>query len=854
MDREQQLAQLREYEQSVSPQLANAQSYATKSFLNTLNSLIATGLEAQDDGTDAYKEELKVIKDAIRAFSTVLPFVFKTVCQNEAESQLWEIAQSLWTITETQLMHHSNTGVCISALKCMQVIVILFSKSNQKDISINMLRAGHRLLDLQTLEKKGQDALNLVISLLESDRESILTATINCLVVIVKKRQQYLKTVIGLFTHWKKSKSTDCSPVMLRNVEKTLKLAFVALIRTEALSAHRSEMISAFGSIGGNVAMFHSRRSEESRRMKRAQQQQHENEREKRVRTEYVPTIPSGPPSLLANYDITQIPLDKVVSLCMTVLQMVPLEVMAERVAMLPSEGVTLAVTRNGFVRSTTPPYPPPPDQPRRLQHPRIQREQEIIKQEKLEDRTSMDRDSDDEMEYTPVPSVPEHIKEEIESERKEQKPKTEVLASAEERASQALKMQPYELTSSNTMTDADKRLLLKMSIERILEAGAAFEANLYAHDGSTRKAITDGNTTAAVTAPSRRVWHLLVAKLMTCGVDHAELPQNDEININKDETKSFTTTDDTDSTFELKTLLLDFIVRDLAARLDLALEWLHAEYLLDKRNARQNMAYTPSYFRWLHALLEKGIPTLDAKDRILTKLLLDAPELDDRVIELVRHNLENVPERFVSCVSTLRSLVTNRPPIRFSALQVLLDLCTNPNDKMRRTSIVAVKKWNTNQNDINDRVESFAVEALHTLSNDSVMTDETGWTEKDVVRHAELYFVLCTKKPSLLKQLFLLYVEASEQVQEHIRSHMMNMIKSIGMRSQDLVRLIKEFPAGSESLVIRILSILCESKSPTREIVAAVKAIVPLAEERSIDMSSITPILSGQSLSQETS
>ncbi|OBZ90139.1 hypothetical protein A0J61_01821 [Choanephora cucurbitarum] len=253
------------------------------------------------------------------------------------------------------------------------------------------------------------------------------------------------------------------------------------------------------------------------------------------------------------------------------------------------------------------------------------------------------------------------------------------------------------------------------------------------------------------------------------------------------------------------------------------------------------------------------GIPTLDAKDRILTKLLLDAPELDDKVIEMVRQNLESVPERFVSCVSTLRSLVTNRPPIRFCALQVLLDLCINPNDKMRRTSIVAVKKWNSNQNDINDRVESFAVEALHILSQpkDIVMTEEeeeeTGWTEKDVVRHAELYFVLCTKKPSLLKQLFLLYVEASEQVKEHIRSHMINMIKSIGMRSQDLVRLIKEFPSGSESLVIRILSILCESKSPTREIIAAVKAIAPLAEERSIDMSSISPILSGQSLSQGT-
>ena len=103
-------------------------------------------------------------------------------------------------------------------------------------------------------------------------------------------------------------------------------------------------------------------------------------------------------------------------------------------------------------------------------------------------------------------------------------------------------------------------------------------------------------------------------------------------------------------------------------------------------------------------------------------------------------------------------------------ALQVLLDLCTHENDKMRRTSIVAVKKWNTNQAEINQRVEAFSIEALNVLIQEKptitattttddtadvdMTTDEnTAWTEKDIVRHAELYFVLCTKRPSLLKE-----------------------------------------------------------------------------------------------------
>jgi hypothetical protein len=79
MEREQQLVQLREFDEEVQSQPENAQSYATKGFLETLSQLVEFGLEQEDDGTDNYKEELKVIKDSIRAFSTILPTLYRTV-------------------------------------------------------------------------------------------------------------------------------------------------------------------------------------------------------------------------------------------------------------------------------------------------------------------------------------------------------------------------------------------------------------------------------------------------------------------------------------------------------------------------------------------------------------------------------------------------------------------------------------------------------------------------------------------------------------------------------------------------------------------------------------------------------
>ncbi|KAG1233507.1 hypothetical protein G6F68_003521 [Rhizopus microsporus] len=766
---DQSVSRLHEFDQEVLPHPENAASYATRGFLETLIDTIDARLSKEDDGSDTYKEELRILKSAIRAFTIILPFLFKTVCQNEAESKLWELTFTFIQTVRFKLLHHVNTGVKIHAIKCLQVIVLLLSKSSQKDLSLGLIRPNHRILNTQVLEKEGQAILEDMLTQLNSTTESVLTATINCLVVTVKRRHQFLKVVMPRLTAWRKTRDQNDSPVLLRNVEKVIKLAFIALIRTESLAAYRNDLMQGFASVGGNLAMFQNNRRDESRRQKR--QVHHEEERriEKKAKLEpYTPMIPpANAPNILANYDITQIPVSAIVNLCMTVLQTVPLEVMTERVAMLPREGVTLAVTRPGFVRSTTPPYPPPPDQPETIHHPRIKREE--VKEE---------IDSDEEM--VDVPPLPQSVK--IEPIKEEKKPKVEVLASAEERASQALKMQPYELVTSkvDTFNDTEKRELLKMTFERMLKAEHAFKSNL-----------TN----------------------------------------------------------------------------ELAIAWFKEEYSIEEQD----------YFTWLHQLLEKTIPTLDAKDRTLTKFLLDAPALDARCVELVKENLHQVPERFVTSISTLRSLVMNKPAVRYDALQVLLDLCVHPNDKMRRTSIVAVKKWNMmdEQEDIDARVETYSIEALQTLKSlskekiEAMEVDETNnaaeeddeaanapekeeeeekanTIEKEVVRHAELYFVLCTKKPSLLKELFSVYIESSEDVQSCIRLHIVNMVKSIGMKSPDLISILRECPEGSGTLVTRILAILCESKPPTRDIISTLEQ---LSTDQSVDMEQLEPILSGHSL-----
>lgn len=105
-----------------------------------------------------------------------------------------------------------------------------------------------------------------------------------------------------------------------------------------------------------------------------------------------------------------------------------------------------------------------------------------------------------------------------------------------------------------------------------------------------------------------------------------------------------------------------------------------------------------------------------------------------------------------------------------------------------------------------------------------------------------------------------------------------MNMIKSIGMKSLDLNKLVREFPRGGETLCIQILSILCESSKflcvaeffyflrynltffpfcmtepPTREIISIVQTISALAKTRSINVTNLATILAGHSLNHST-
>jgi hypothetical protein len=76
------LRSLEDFESEVGPNPTNAQVFATNDFLDVLSNLIKEAdaqTKANTDHDDSYESEIEILKSALRAFATVVPFVFSSV-------------------------------------------------------------------------------------------------------------------------------------------------------------------------------------------------------------------------------------------------------------------------------------------------------------------------------------------------------------------------------------------------------------------------------------------------------------------------------------------------------------------------------------------------------------------------------------------------------------------------------------------------------------------------------------------------------------------------------------------------------------------------------------------------------
>ncbi|XP_069500751.1 symplekin isoform X2 [Ambystoma mexicanum] len=298
-----------------------------------------------------------------------------------------------------------------------------------------------------------------------------------------------------------------------------------------------------------------------------------------------------------------------------------------------------------------------------------------------------------------------------------------------------------------------------------------------------------------------------------------------------------------------LKVKVLAFILEDIRSRLDLAFSWLFQEYnnYLNNYPEGNSADYEQCLIGLLSGLQQKP----DQKDGMFTKVVLEAPLITEKALEVIRKYCEDESRSYLG-MSTLRDLIFKRPSRQFQYLHVLLDLSSHEKDKVRQQAILFIKRMYEKEQ-LRDYVEKFALNYLQLLVHpippsvlfgaDKDTEVAAPWTEETVRQCLYLYLALLPQNHKLIHELAAVYTEAIADIKRTVLRVIEHPIRGMGMNSPELLLLVENCPKGAETLVTRCLHILTDRVPPSPELV---KRVRDLYQKRLPDVRFLIPVLNG--------
>ncbi|KAG0347436.1 hypothetical protein BG004_007732 [Podila humilis] len=178
-----------------------------------------------------------------------------------------------------------------------------------------------------------------------------------------------------------------------------------------------------------------------------------------------------------------------------------------------------------------------------------------------------------------------------------------------------------------------------------------------------------------------------------------------------------------------MKDMMINYVCSDFKQRRELAQIWLHEEWYYDGICQRRSDVHREPQYLWcLYKILDgitSGTNQLDAKDKGLTRFLLEVPELPEGAVDIIQKYCDD-PSRAQIGMSCLRDVVNLRPPSRDHALDTVLRYTTHEERLQRNLAIVTAKKWYMEHPSVGPRVESYALAQLDFLK-DIIVPERNG-------------------------------------------------------------------------------------------------------------------------------
>ncbi|PPQ68582.1 hypothetical protein CVT25_005425 [Psilocybe cyanescens] len=849
-----------------------------------------------------------IVKVVIQCLATVYPLVFRHLCTNRSNPAPWNtLSSSKSHIIDLAFNTNVNAGVKLSAIKFVQRVILVQVRGisdprlqNKNDPNISFCPVDHPFIPVGKLEAEGQKLLETLATILFSSQDvDLLSALLNSWANLVKQRPATLPLVVTALRSWTPAALTGLSASSVKSIEKAVRILLIHISRLPNSGQFAPQINEALNQQGIRLdkaaAEEKKRKALAAESRKRPSSNANEPLDNKRIKLESeVPNTTSA--AFLSAFDFTSLPAPLITNLIVANLEaFTEPQLIATVNAYRQSRGLTITRLRpvildNALLSSPNITVPSKSTAGHegnvpmvrkiataveKSQTPPAELSEPVVKDEPV-DPLQMDID-EDELEYEP-----EKLNEALSGAPEVGNAFTDTGAAL---AITDLHLVDFKLPSPRELTDYDRAKLVNTSISRIWDG--AEELNEMSEGISPESIQAGGNS------PSE-MWMLLLVRMIT---RVAEPPSDlDDDAVMGDTSTSLVEQDFYVRQDQLRQTLCDYIMADFPARVRLATTWMNEEWYNDQIRSMKNRNWRPNYEVWLNQIVVSYQTMLDGKDKTFARFLLDLPLVPTDVLDLLRDLCidSSSPDRMQVGFTTLRGLVNQRPSLRMEALNVLLELTTHPEKRIRGAAINTVKLWVPNSQPMEGMVREFALQMLRKLQLRSPEVREQ--SQKDVImngsdpnedeadnvapemeqlreevhdgqllvedlvhtpylperielpaqkahvlQHVELLFALSVKVPEFLDKIFAAYVNMDQTVQEAIQDLITALIRSLGSSHGKLLTLMRQFPVGAESLALRIMTIFTEHGRPSSQLVALVKALI---NERDLDVRFLIPII----------
>ncbi|KAF9072274.1 Symplekin tight junction protein C terminal-domain-containing protein [Rhodocollybia butyracea] len=723
-----------------------------------------------------------IVKVVIQCLATVYPLLFRSLCSNRNNPAIWTVLSNCKNkILGFVGMPGVNAGVRISALKFMQRVILVQVPQgisdprlqNKNDPNLSFCPANHPFISVSQLEAEGQSLLKKVIEILYSSQSvDLLSALLNSWATLVKMRPNMIPLVVTALKSWTPAALIGLPASAVRSAEKAVRILLTHISRistanqfipqiNEALSTQASRMESAASeekkrraAIAAGVTPEPKKRPPTAEGLDRPDI--------KRVKLEEPEPYPHPHPqqpnpsvSLLASFDFSTLPATLITDLIVA-----NIEAFTEPalMALVHAYRQSNPPTTSSLGFAPHPPVPGPSSlslaptptgesqknrrQPDNRPHsptpiPQIQPPAPIPVPLEPVDPLQMDIDQD-ELEYEPdrlneelsgsVPPPEEASASSLDAPTTTTTTRTDTSTPESSKINHSYPFSSsspldLQLPSPKDLSTLDERIeLISKSIVRIYEGSLEMRWN----SSPVAPAGSDG-LDATIGGPMD-MWMLLVVRMITRVVEPPKDLLEGEDDASVDSKKEKDALVFYESQDRLRKTLCDYIMSDFPGRIRLATTWMNEEWYNDQVRLERNPDWRPNYDIWLSQIVALYQTHLDGKDRTFARFLLDLPSVPADVLSLLRELcVENEsPEKMQIGFSTLRGFVRQRPLMRADALNVLLELTTHTEKKIRGAAINTVKLWVPNHQPMYGMIREFALQILRKLQQAPVVVPKS--------------------------------------------------------------------------------------------------------------------------------